>query len=96
MSRPEDDTTASILAKARARTSAAQAERVSDALLRALGARGKGLDSTEPEERRAYGLSLLKVIEEVAAEAQVSGKQSQGVFLTEKGVREVGRGGAAG
>lgn len=60
--------------KARTRTAAAEAARVSEGLLRALGARGRGLDNS-----RAYGLSLLGVVEEVAAEAGACGKRTPGV-----------------
>lgn len=91
-SRSEDEPTAAILTKARARGSAAQTGRVFDVLLRALGARGRGPDLKDLEERRAYGLSLLKVIEEVAAQAQVSGKHGEGDGKTERGVRHAGKG----
>ncbi|CAM9574727.1 unnamed protein product, partial [Laminaria digitata] len=51
-----------------------RAARIPEELLRALGARGAGLDSGGA----AYGLSLLKAVEEIAAEAQLRGRRSRG------------------
>lgn len=67
-------TTNTAVDKAKARTAATQAARVPDELLRALGARGRGLDSGG----RPYGLALLNVVENVAAEAFACGGRSQG------------------
>ena len=61
--------------KAKARAAVTRAARVPEELLRALGARGRGLDAGF---RRAYGLSLLKVVEDVAAEAFACGERSLG------------------
>lgn len=74
-------TTNTAVDKAKARTAATQAARVPDELLRALGARGRGLDS----RGRPYGLALLKVVEDVAAEAFACGERSQGICLHAKG-----------
>lgn len=67
--------------KARARTAASQAARVPEELLRALGARGRFPDTMDPASRRAYGLSLLVAVEEVAAEAQRCGRNSHGEYV---------------
>lgn len=61
--------------KAKARAAMTRAAHVPEELLRALGTRGRGLDYGCG---RGYGLSLLKVVEDVAAEASASGERSQG------------------
>eukprot|EP00752_Nemacystus_decipiens_P011279 g10023.t1 len=66
-------TTKTAVDKAKARAAVTRAARVPEELLRALGARGRGLDSGMG---RAYGLSLLKVVEDVAAEAFACGERS--------------------
>ena len=68
-------TTNTAVDKAKARSALTRAARVPEELLRALGARGRGLDSGCG---RAYGLSLLKVVEDVAAEAFACGEPGQG------------------
>lgn len=72
------ETTATAVDKATARTAATQAARVPDELLRALGAKGRGLDSGG----RPYGLALLKVVEDVATEAFARGDRSRGKIGT--------------
>ncbi|CAM9321848.1 unnamed protein product [Ectocarpus sp. 6 AP-2014] len=67
-------TTKTAVDKAKTRSAATRAARVFDELLRALGARGRGLDSGG----RPYGLSLLQVVEGVAAQAHACGDRSQG------------------
>lgn len=69
-------TTKTAVDKAKTRSAATRAARVFDELLRALGARGRGLDSGG----RPYGLSLLQVVEDVAAQAHACGERSQGVL----------------
>lgn len=69
-------TTNTAVDRAKARSAMTRTARVPEELLRALGARGRGLDSGYG---RAYGLSLLKVVEDVAAEAFACGERSQGV-----------------
>lgn len=64
--------------KARARATATTAAHVPDELLRALGARGRGLDS----EDRPYGLALLQIVADVATEAFACGERSQGKMRT--------------
>lgn len=68
-------TTNTAVDKAKARAAVTRAARVPEELLRALGARGRGLDSGRG---RPYGLSLLKVVEDVAAEACACGERSHG------------------
>ncbi|CAN0164076.1 unnamed protein product, partial [Ectocarpus sp. 8 AP-2014] len=67
-------TTKTAVDKAKTRSAATRAARVFDELLRTLGARGRGLDSGG----RPYGLSLLQVVEDVAAQAHACGDRSQG------------------
>lgn len=71
-------TTNTAVDKARARTAATKAARVIDELLRALGARGRGLDS----EDRPYGLALLQVVADVAAGAFACGEYGEGKMRT--------------
>lgn len=52
----------------------ARAARVPERLLRALGARGAGLNSGGT----VYGSSLLQVVEDIAAEAQLRGRSNRG------------------
>ncbi|CAM9327755.1 unnamed protein product [Ectocarpus sp. 12 AP-2014] len=67
-------TTKTAVDKAKTRSAATRAALIFDELLRALGARGRGLDSGD----RPYGLSLLQVVEDVAAQAHACGERSQG------------------
>eukprot|EP00903_Cladosiphon_okamuranus_P007042 g6846.t1 len=67
-------TTNTAVDKTKARSAMTRAARIPEELLRALGARGRGLNSGCG---RSYGLSLLKVVEDVAAEAFACGECSQ-------------------
>lgn len=67
--------TKTALDKAKARAAMTRAARIPEELLRALGARGRGLDSGLG---RAYGLSLLEVVGDVAAGAFACGERSHG------------------
>lgn len=71
-------TTKTAVDKAKARAAATRAACVPEELLRALGARGRGLDAGRG---RAYGLSLLEVVEEVAAEAFAIGDPGHGGYF---------------
>lgn len=72
--------------KAEARAAAARAASFPEQLLRALGARGRGVEAGG----RQYGLALLDVVDSVAAEAPASEECSLGRCVAGQGASSPG------